>query len=69
MAQRAEGRDVQEHYMFQVQPLSADATVPSQSDPSFVELDDEQLRAVVGGSGPVGGWGCDELSIGPVGGW
>ena len=45
------------------------AAVPSQSEVVLVELDDLQLEAVVGGLGPVGGWGAANLACGPVGGW
>ena len=37
---------------------------------SVVELDDGQLRSVVGGSGPTGGWGFSaDLAGGPTQGW
>jgi hypothetical protein len=49
-------------------PTAAEAT-SLQHDLSLIELDDEQLDMVVGGRGPVAGWGCTEIADGPVGGW
>lgn len=49
-------------------PAPATAVLP-QPAVLLVELDDRQLGTVVGGAGPVGGWGAADLSSGPVGGW
>jgi hypothetical protein len=55
--------------MSELQSRTPAVPTPSNSDVSVVELDDLQLEAVVGGKGPVGGWGAEALSSGPVGGW
>jgi len=56
-----------EHVMSQVETSATSSTSIPASLP--VELDDSELSQVVGGSGPVGGWGCERISTGPVGGW
>jgi hypothetical protein len=45
----------------------ADATSPL--DFSVEELDENQMKAVVGARGPVAGWGACDAFEGPVGGW
>lgn len=55
--------------MSQLQLPTSVTAADSEWDAPLVELDDLQLGAVVGGLGPVGGWGPAELSAGPVGGW
>ncbi len=48
-----------------VSPKFSNAVFP----PGLVELSDQQLDIVVGGLGPVGGWGSADVAAGPVGGW
>jgi hypothetical protein len=55
--------------MFQVQPPAQAEVTPSQVETLVVELDDEQLCIVSGGSIPVGGWAFAHASTIPVGGW
>jgi hypothetical protein len=56
--------------MFQVQSVAHKTITPSQAEAFLVELDDEQLAAVGGGSIiPVGGWAPPDASAIPVGGW
>jgi len=56
--------------MFQVHSSAHDAIAPSHAEVVFVELDDEQLASVGGGSLlPVGGWAPPDASASPVGGW
>jgi hypothetical protein len=55
--------------MSQLESPAVATAIPSLPDVLLVELDDRQLATVVGGFGPVGGWGSAALSTGPVGGW
>jgi len=56
--------------MFQVHSYTHDTITPSHAEALLVELDDEQLAAVGGGSLiPVGGWAPPDASAIPVGGW
>ena len=54
--------------MFQIQSPVQGAVTPSQVEALLVELDDEQLGTVTGGT-PTGGWGSANASALPVGGW
>lgn len=55
--------------MSQLQSPVRPTAAPTEPDTLLIELDDEQLVMIVGGLGPVGGWGFAALSTGPVGGW